>query len=51
MNPKDKAVLEVIKKHIKGLGVTNRKKLDEFSVSCLDEYHMGIENSEAKRRL
>lgn len=29
MNPKDKAVLEVIKKYIKDLGVTNRKKLDD----------------------
>lgn len=48
MNQKDKAVLEVIKKHIKDLGVTNRKKLDEFSVSCLDEYHMGIENGDSE---
>lgn len=30
------------------MGVTNRKKLDEFSVSCLDEYHMGIENSDSE---
>ena len=29
MNPKDKVVLEVIKKHIKDLGVNNRKKLDD----------------------